>query len=304
MIDDEFKYYKTNLQDLLKTHKGKYIVIKDQKVVGEYGDEKSAYIDASNKWELGTFLIKKCILEKEDAVKAFPNMMTTNLDAKHVFRMYISPRIIGKNSDETIKQFCSLGYSDYYEIAKANGLKERQISALIGFKDEFFVELLISQIIKEEGLSEMFRIKKVTANRTSGIEARESLTGNKMHKLMLGGDCVIYDKRNNKVAMIMECKEYIDMIRLKEVIGESRLIKDDIVGTKNLLGDVMFCVFTDVLELTDEWGTLLKNSDLKHKIGEIFVVREGKRKDKENKPNYESLLAFKLFIVKFLRSRQ
>ena len=71
MLDDEFNYNKTNLQDLLKTHKGKYIVIKDQKVVGEYGDEKSAYIDASNKWELGTFLIKKCIPEKEEIVQTF-----------------------------------------------------------------------------------------------------------------------------------------------------------------------------------------------------------------------------------------
>jgi len=44
----------------------------------------------------------------------------------------------------------------------------------------------------------------------------------------------------------------------------------------------------------------LENSDLKHKIDMIFIIRDGKRKDKGNKPVKENLEKFKNYIEKFL----
>jgi len=226
------------------------------------------------------------------------------VDAKSVFEKYLAPKIIGKNSDETIAIFCALDYNYFYDVATKYALKERQISSLVGFKDEFFVLTLIHQIIKELKLEAVFYTKKVTANRSSGLLARKVLHNGKEVLLTLGGDCVIFKKQDDRPVMILECKEYIDMIRLKEVIGESRLIKDEISGTTNLLAGVLFCIFAEVLELTEEWSVLLKRSDLRHRIDEIFIVRDGKRKDKNNKPVKATLVEFKNFIIHFLQDAQ
>lgn len=181
-------------------------------------------------------------------------------------------------------------------------MKERQISSFIGLKDEFFVKTLINQIIHELGLDEKFFCKKITANEKSGLKSRKIKLGKKDNVLTVGGDCVIFRKSNDKPLMIIECKEYIDMIRMKELIGESRIIKDNISNSKNLLGDIKFCVFSEVLELTDAWAYLLENSDLKYKIDKIFIIRDGKRRDKDNKPVKENLFKFKEYIAEFLKS--
>ena len=59
-------------------------------------------------------------------------------------------------------------------------------------------------------------------------------------------------------------------------------------------------MFAEVLELTEGWAYLLKNSDLKHEIDGIFIMRNGKRKDKGNKPVKENIEEFKIYIEKFL----
>lgn len=224
------------------------------------------------------------------------------IDAKGVFEKYLAPKIIGKNSDETIAIFCALDYNYFYAIATKYALKERQISSLVGFKDEFFVLTLIRQIIKELKLENVYYSKKVTANRSSGLLARKIHHNGKEVLLTLGGDCVIFRKQDDRPVMIIECKEYIDMIRLKEVIGESRIIKDEVTGSTNLLRGILFCIFAEVLELTEEWSALFKNSDLRHRIDAIFIVRDGKRKDKNNKPVKATLIEFKNFIIRFLKN--
>lgn len=227
---------------------------------------------------------------------------TTKISAKDVFEKYIEPKLTGKDSAETITKFCDLDYGYFYNIATKYVLKERQISSLIGFKDEFFVFKVISQIIKELKLEKVYYVKKVTANRNSGLRARIIHFNGRVVPLTLGGDCVVFRQQNNRPVMIIECKEYIDMIRLKEIIGESRLIKDEIFGSKNLLSGVQFCIFAEVLELTPEWSALLDHSDLKYKIDQIFIIRDGKRKDKSNKPIRLNLIKFKTFIIDFLRT--
>ncbi|MEK7065187.1 MAG: hypothetical protein AAB963_01965 [Patescibacteria group bacterium] len=224
------------------------------------------------------------------------------VSAKYIFDKHVAKKIVGKNSKETIEIFCSLNYNDFYNWAQKYRLEERQISSLVGFKDEFFVEILINQIIEESKLSDKFYCKKVTANDKSGLSARAIKLNGGDKILTIGGDCVIFRKSDNKPLMIVECKEYIDMIRMKELIGESRVIKDEITKSINLLDDIKFCVFAEVLELTEGWAHLLNNSDLRHKIDAIFVIRDGKRKDKENMPVAANILSFKNYIQNFLVS--
>ncbi len=220
--------------------------------------------------------------------------------AKYIFNKHVAKNLIGKNSEETIKNFCDLNYNDFYNLAQKYKLKERQISSLVGFKDEFFVETLINQIIRENNLIEKIYCKKVTANEKSGLLARAIKFKGEDKILTVGGDCVIFRKSDNKPLMIIECKEYIDMIRMKEVIGESRIIKDNILESINLLDGIKFCVFSEVLELTDGWAYFLEKSDLKHKIDAIFIIRDGKRKDRENRPIKDNLIKFKDYIEDFL----
>lgn len=228
------------------------------------------------------------------------NRKKIKINSKNIFDKYVAKNLIGKNSEETIKIFCSLNYNNFYNLAQKYKLKERQISSLVGFKDEFFVETLISQIIKENNLTERIYCKKVTANEKSGLSARAIKFNGEDKILTVGGDCVIFRKSDNKPMMIIECKEYIDMIRMKEMIGESRIIKDDILESINLLDDIKFCVFSEVLELTGGWAHLLEKSDLKHKIDAIFIIRGGKRKDKKSMPIKDNLLKFKKYIEDFL----
>lgn len=65
MLDKEYKYYQDNQKTFLKQYKNKILVIKGKEIVGVYGDEIAAYKDSISKFDLGTFLIQKCVPEKE-----------------------------------------------------------------------------------------------------------------------------------------------------------------------------------------------------------------------------------------------
>lgn len=182
------------------------------------------------------------------------------INAKDIFDKKFSKNLTGESSRETIDIFCNTDNNYFANLAKKHKLQERQIASVVGFKDEFFVELLVNQIIKENKLEKRFYCKKVTANQTSGLLSRSIKLNNTEKILTIGGDCIIFKKDGNKPVMVIECKEYIDMIRMKELIGESRIIKDEISNSTYLLDDIKFCVFAEVLELTDGWAYLLENS--------------------------------------------
>lgn len=152
------------------------------------------------------------------------NKTKSKVNAKDVFDRYAVRKLTGKNSKETIDIFCNLNYNNFYNLAQRYKLEERQVSSLIGFKDEFFVETLINQVIKENNLEDRFYCKKITANEKSGLFARVIKLNNEDKILTVGGDCVIFRKSDNKPLMIIECKEYIDMIRMKELIGQKWII--------------------------------------------------------------------------------
>ena len=57
-LHKELAFYKENQKDLVKKHLDKFIVIKNQAVVGVYDTEIEAYKEAQKDFELGTFLIQ------------------------------------------------------------------------------------------------------------------------------------------------------------------------------------------------------------------------------------------------------
>jgi hypothetical protein len=61
MLEKEFKYYLDNQDDLVKNYNGKFIVIKDEKVIGVYDSHSEAYNESLLTEKLGTFLIQHCL---------------------------------------------------------------------------------------------------------------------------------------------------------------------------------------------------------------------------------------------------
>jgi predicted Zn-dependent protease len=55
----EFEYYRAHQEEIVKQYAGRYVVIKDQKVIGHYGDQLTAITETSKHHEPGTFLVQK-----------------------------------------------------------------------------------------------------------------------------------------------------------------------------------------------------------------------------------------------------
>ena len=60
MLDTEYKYYLEHQQELLARYKGRFLVIRENAVVGDYDSQAAAYLDSIKKYELGSFLIQEC----------------------------------------------------------------------------------------------------------------------------------------------------------------------------------------------------------------------------------------------------
>lgn len=59
-LKDMFQFYLDNQEELVKKYNGKFLVIKNNDVVGVYDTEESAYFDAKDKYGLGNFIIQFC----------------------------------------------------------------------------------------------------------------------------------------------------------------------------------------------------------------------------------------------------
>lgn len=70
-LQRQLEYFKSNQDELIKKYEGKFLVIKDQEVQGVYSTEMEAYINAKNKFELGTFLIQQCLPGQESYTQTF-----------------------------------------------------------------------------------------------------------------------------------------------------------------------------------------------------------------------------------------
>ena len=61
MLEKQIKYYLDNKKDLLKKYKGKFVVIKNNDVIGAYTTLSDAYDNTIKDHELGTFMIHQCL---------------------------------------------------------------------------------------------------------------------------------------------------------------------------------------------------------------------------------------------------
>lgn len=69
MIIKDFNYFKENRDEIIKEHKGEFVVIKNAEVLGYYKTEENALKDMIEKeHELGSFIIQKCVTAEEDKV--------------------------------------------------------------------------------------------------------------------------------------------------------------------------------------------------------------------------------------------
>jgi hypothetical protein len=73
MLDQEFKYYLEHQSELVKSHFGRYVIIKGEAILGDFGTEIEAIIHAKNvlKLQLGTFLVQHCMPGEENYTQYF-----------------------------------------------------------------------------------------------------------------------------------------------------------------------------------------------------------------------------------------
>jgi len=57
-LKKEFDYYLEHQEELVEKYNGKFIVIKDQQVIGSYDEELSAIRETQKKHQTGTFLVQ------------------------------------------------------------------------------------------------------------------------------------------------------------------------------------------------------------------------------------------------------
>ena len=71
MLEKEFNFYLENQKDLVSKYNGKFIVLKDQKVIGVYSSNSEAYTESLKKEKLGTFLIQHCLPGQDSYSQTF-----------------------------------------------------------------------------------------------------------------------------------------------------------------------------------------------------------------------------------------
>jgi hypothetical protein len=70
-LEKEFEYYIKNQAKLAEKYKGKYIVIKNQEVIGVFESEIEAIEKTSAEHKLGTFLVQKCETGKDSYTQTY-----------------------------------------------------------------------------------------------------------------------------------------------------------------------------------------------------------------------------------------
>jgi len=68
-LKKEFEFYINNLPELLKNYKGKFIVIKNEQILGAYESFEQAILATKDTEKIGTFLVQKCE-ENQDSYTA------------------------------------------------------------------------------------------------------------------------------------------------------------------------------------------------------------------------------------------
>ncbi|MBR6450518.1 MAG: hypothetical protein IKS96_11360 [Fibrobacter sp.] len=67
LLSRYYKYFMDHLDEIFAKYKGKFIVIKDDAIVGAYSSESEAYSESVKKFALGEFLIQECKSANKDS---------------------------------------------------------------------------------------------------------------------------------------------------------------------------------------------------------------------------------------------
>ena len=59
-LEKEFNWYLANQDELVKKYNGRFLVIVEEDVVGDYESHEQAYFVSLEKYILGSFLIQEC----------------------------------------------------------------------------------------------------------------------------------------------------------------------------------------------------------------------------------------------------
>lgn len=78
MLKKEFQYYLDSQSMLVEKYNGRFLVIKDEKIQGDYKNQVEAYEEAVKRFELGTFLIQHCIAGSESYTQTFHSRVIVN----------------------------------------------------------------------------------------------------------------------------------------------------------------------------------------------------------------------------------
>lgn len=76
-LNKQFAYFKKHQNEYAKEHHGEFVLIHDDSVEGFYQSELQAYTRGKNKFEAGTFLIRKCLRTKEETSLLYHSRMAT-----------------------------------------------------------------------------------------------------------------------------------------------------------------------------------------------------------------------------------
>jgi hypothetical protein len=75
-LKDEFDFYLKNQQELVEQYDGRFIVIKDRKVIGAYASEAEAIRETTRLHKLGTFLVQECRTGTDTYTQVFHSRVT------------------------------------------------------------------------------------------------------------------------------------------------------------------------------------------------------------------------------------
>lgn len=70
-LDKEFQYYLNHKAELAEKHSGRYVVIKEDAVLGVYNDIMEAIRETSKTEKLGSFLVQLCSSSDENVMCSF-----------------------------------------------------------------------------------------------------------------------------------------------------------------------------------------------------------------------------------------
>lgn len=82
MLEKSFKYYLKHQSELVKKYNEKFIVIKNEKVIGVFTSHSEAYNETVKEHELGTFLIQHCLPGKDSYSQTFHSQVIIHAIAK------------------------------------------------------------------------------------------------------------------------------------------------------------------------------------------------------------------------------